>query len=537
MNASIRRSLLPVLCVLGMTACGGGGSGEPNTAVASSNSETVDPLFARQWHLKNSGQVATNGAVATLGMDINVEPVWAACGAGGSCKGEGVTIAVVDTGIEIAHGDLQSNISTALNHRLYFTLNNPASGNPTAAVADGDNAHGTQVAGIIASRDNNGLGGRGVAPRASLVGYNLMQANTTSNKVDAMTYQAASIAVSNNSWGPPDGTGQLSDSSSLWRDAIDHGLANGRGGRGTIYVWPAGNGHSLNGGEWSNADGYANYRGVIAVGALNAQGTRAFYSEPGANVWISAPGGESCATSHAITTTDLSASGGDNPGGSAHEVSDGDYTQCATGTSFATPAISGVAALMVQANPALGWRDVRAILARTARQNDASNPQWAINAAGRRVHHAYGFGMVDAAAAVNAARGWTNLAAQHTHQSAVQPVNLPVPDNNSTGVSSNITISNSGISKIEWVDITFSAGNHAYAADLQLVLIAPSGTQSTLAEPHGCQRPCTPYDGWRFGVARHLDEPADGVWRLVVKDLQAQDSGTFQSWQITVYGH
>lgn len=537
MNASIRRSLLPVLCVLGLNACGGGGSGEPNTAAANATSDTVDPLFTRQWHLKNSGQVTTSGAAATAGADINVEPAWAACGDGGTCKGEGITIAVVDTGIEIAHKDLQSNIATALNHRIY-SMSGAANGNPTSTVTDADNAHGTQVAGVIASRDNNGLGGRGVAPRASLVGYNLMQANTTSNKVDAMTYQIASIAVSNNSWGPPDGTGQLSDSSLLWRDAIDYGLANGRNGRGTIYVWPAGNGHSLNGqGEWSNSDGYANYRGVIAVGALNAQGKRAYYSEPGANVWISAPGGESCATGHAVTTTDLSGSGGSNTGAVAHEVSDGDYTQCAAGTSFATPVVSGVAALMVQANPALTWRDVRAILAQTARQNDASDPQWVINAGGRRVHHAYGFGMVDASAAVTAARSWTNLAAQRSYQSPTQAVNLPIPDNTGVDVSNSITVSNSGISKIEWVDVTFTAADHDYSADLQVVLIAPSGTQSTLAEPHGCQRPCTPHDGWRFGVARHLDEPADGIWRLVVKDLQAQDSGTFQSWQITVYGH
>lgn len=539
MNASVRRSLLAVSCLLGISACGGGGGGS-NTAVASAPPEVVDPLYARQWHLKNTGQAPSIGAAATPGEDINVEPAWATCAGGGACKGEGVTIAVVDDGLEIAHRDLQPNVSTTLSHRVYSTTAAPATGNPTPAVTDGDNAHGTQVGGIIASRDNNGLGGRGVAPRAALVGYNLLQANTTSNKIDAMTYQAASIAVSNNSWGPIDGTGHLADSSALWRDAIDYGLANGRGGRGTIYVWSAGNGHNFAGeGEWSNSDGYANYRGVIAAGALNAQGRRAYYSEPGANVWISAPGGESCDTALAMTTTDLSGIGGTNTGSTLNEAGDGDYTQCARGTSFAAPVVSGVAALMVQANPALTWRDVRVILARTARQNDASDPQWATNGAGRRVHHSYGFGAVDAAAALAAARSWTNLAPQRPpYQSALQAVNQAIPDNTGVAVSSSITVAGSGISRIEWVDVSFSATDHDYAADLQIVLISPSGTQSILASPHGCQGgSCPAYNGWRFGVARHLDEPADGVWQLVVKDMQPADSGTFQSWQVTLYGH
>ncbi|GAB3546626.1 S8 family peptidase [Noviherbaspirillum agri] len=532
MQASIRRAVLAVLCLSGMTACGGGGGGGDYPAPTSG-----DPLFAQQWHLKNTGQAPASGSAATAGADINVEPVWASCGAGGTCKGEGVTIAVVDIGLEIDHPDLQPNISTALAHRIYPS-SGPTTGNPTPPASGiNDFSHGTQVGGIIASRDDNGTGGRGVAPRASLVGYSMLLNRTDSNEADAMTYQAASIAVSNNSWGPPDGSGRIDESSSLWREAIDYGLANGRGGRGTIYVWPAGNGYAGSG-ELSNEDGYANYRGVIAVGAVNAQGTRAPYSEPGANVWVTAPGGEDCETGLAITTADLTGSRGANDGSAASELRDADYTQCAVGTSFSTAIVSGAAALMVQANPALTWRDVRTILAQTARRNDASDVGWAVNGAGRPVHHTYGFGMVDAAAAVTAARGWTNLPAQRSYESPVQTVNTPIPENPGAPVNGNITVAGSGISRIEWVDVTFTAADHAYAGDLQVVLISPSGTQSILAAPHACRDDsCNPYDGWRFGVARLLDEPADGVWQLIVRDQQDGDTGTFQSWQIRVYGH
>ncbi len=65
---------------------------------------------------------------------------------------------------------------------------------------------------------------------------------------------------------------------------------------------------------------------------------------------------------------------------------------------------------MLQANPDLGWRDVKKILMTTASKNDPTDTDWTTNAAGYHVNHKYGFGRVDAAAAVIAAAAWTNLA-------------------------------------------------------------------------------------------------------------------------------
>lgn len=549
--------ITPVLALSLLAACGGGGGSDnpappgaapvaPAAAGPGSDSEAAggnqpaaqpDPLYASQWHLKNTGQAGDAGPAATAGQDLNVEPVWNGCNDNGSCKGEGIAIAVVDRGVEIAHRDLQPNVSTAFASRVYSLSAAPANGDPTPAQTDRENAHGTAVAGIVAARDNNGLGGRGVAPRAALMGYALLQASTSSNEADAMAFQARDVAVSNNSWGPADGNGQLSENNSLWRDAIEFGLASGRNGLGTIYVWAAGNGHTSGFNERSTYDGYASYRGVIAVGALNAQGRRASYSEPGANVWISAPGGEQCAGNLSITTTDLSGEKGYNTGALASELGDVDYTRCMNGTSAAVPSVSGVMALMLQANPALGWRDARGALARSARQTDPADASWKTNGAGRRISEVYGFGAVDAKSAVDAARGWVNLPPQRVYRSPSQVVNLPIPDNAPTGVASTLTVAGSNIAKIEWVDLVFSAASHPYSGDLRIVLTSPSGTELVLADTHFCDGRCVPHDGWRFGIAHLLDEAADGVWKISVKDGAVDDVGNVDSWQLTVYGH
>ncbi|SNS64483.1 Proprotein convertase P-domain-containing protein [Noviherbaspirillum humi] len=556
-----RAAWIPWILLLASCGGGGGGSGDTSTssrAVSSSVAGTAgpvvrapgdagpDPLFPLQWYLKNTGQRGANNYVATAGEDINVEPVWAACADAATCRGEGIAIAVVDSGLEIAHKDLQANMSTTLNHRVYARGAAPVNGDPTPPRGSGSEpslAHGTMVAGIIAARDANGIGGLGVAPRASLVAYRLAGVGASAaDAAEAMAYQAPAIAVSNNSYGPLDDTGQAVGAPTLWQTAVNEGLATGRGGRGTIYVWANGNGGETV--DLSTYDGKASYRGVIAVGAVDAQGKRVSYSERGANMWVSAPAGRFCSRDLTIVTTDLSGDRGENAGGAANDLADGDFTQCMNGTSAAAPVVSGVVALMLQANPALSWRDVRAILANTARQNDPANAGWKKNAAGHAINDAYGFGVVNAAAAVTAARGWTSLPPQLPPVSVTQPVNRPIPDNNTAGIVSDIPVAGSGIRSIEWVDVSVSAGDHPYSADLEIVLTAPSGTQSILAETHVCfteyptqARSCAPYDNWRFGIARHLDEPADGVWRLEVRDKATGDVGTFQSWQLTIYGH
>ena len=106
-----------------------------------------DALYACQWHLENASET-----------DINVEPVWEE-----GIKGEGVNVAVVDDGMYYAHEDLRDNVDTSRNHDY--------TGNEDIYIPF--EHHGTNVAGLIAARDND-IGVRGVAPRATVYGYNFL---------------------------------------------------------------------------------------------------------------------------------------------------------------------------------------------------------------------------------------------------------------------------------------------------------------------------------------------------------------------------
>ena len=515
----------------------GGESTESAQVSAKPVASALDPLYSDQWHLKNTGQLGNNGVPGAVGEDINVEPAWAL-----NYNGLGIRIAVVDDGLEIAHEDLAANVASGLSYNYVYSTSDP-----TNLASDTVAGHGTAVAGIAAARDLNGLGGRGAAPRANLVGYNLLQSPNTSNEADAMTRGSPYVHVSSSSWGPPDGNGTLDAPAVTWRSAIDYGLANGRGGLGVIYTWAAGNGATGSTAcpgcvDNSNYDGYANYRGVTAVASVNDQGKQAAYSESGANLWVSAPGGEYCYT-HTITTTDRTGAVGLNPPDPKYFYSDyanQNYTKCMNGTSAATPGVAGVVALILQAKPTLGWRDVRLILAQSARKNDAADLGWASSTTTPSYHfnHKYGFGVVDAAAAVTLAKNWTNVAAQKTYTvNATSGLPIAIPDNTGASASNSITVANSGIGSIEFIDITFSAADHPYSGDLDIALTSPSGAVSQLSAQHICSPACTAYNAWVFGSARHLGESADGKWTLTVRDLKTGDTGTFQSWGLKFYGH
>lgn len=480
-----------------------------------------DPLFAAQWHHDNTGQ---NGG--TAGEDARTPEAWAL-----GFDGTGSRIAIIDNGLQLGHPDLLGN--AVPNGSKSFT---------GGGVDPGPGDHGTACAGVAAAIGENAIGGLGSAPSAELIGLNLLLNNTLANQIDAMTFDNQNVSVSSNSWGPPDTQGVLEDSPAVWRSAVDDGVTLGRGGLGTIYTWACGNGASSAGNlvDNSNYDGYANYYGVIAVSAVGDNGRQAFYSEDGANVWIAAPSEGN--SGQAITTTDLIGTSGFNSGTSGgSDYEDLAYTNTFNGTSSSTPLVSGVVGLMIDANPNLTWSDVRVILAQTARMNDPADADWTTNGAGFNINHAYGFGVVDAAAAVTTAQTWTSLTPVITEGIAEFPVNQAISDNDPTPVTIPIAVSGATINELEYIHVFVDIPDHDFWPDLEIEITSPAGTVSRLATPHAAvtasQNLVLPrMENWRFGVARCLGEGVNGTWTITVRDLFSGQTGTVDSVRLEFFG-
>ena len=479
-----------------LNKCQGLGESLPNTA-----DRPKDPLYKCQWHLNNFGQFGGTG------QDINVEEAWV------TTMGAGITVRVVDDGVNGEHVDLSDN----------FTV---YAGDVDIGGAD---EHGTRVAGVIAARDND-RGGRGVAPRASISSYKLPPGEPSDPAVQdaiqlAMVHDLDVTAVSNNHWGILNlRTGDPRIAPAGWEMAIEKGVTEGFGGKGISYVTA--------GASWqldadANLDEYGNHYGVITVCAVNHQDIR-YSSAPGANLWLCAPAGAGI-NAPEITTTDL-----------------GSYTERFSGTSAAAPIVSGVVALMRSANMNLTWRDVKLILAASARQNDSSNSDWQTGALvygsdseHYTFNHDYGFGVVDAGAAVALAAGWSTLPELRELTLASQGAPVNIPDAPASGfgetVTTSIVVDTDYVGFIEFVEINLDIDHDSYT-NLQIDLVSPSGATSQLARRAAgfTARPLR--ESFRLGSARHLGEESLGTWTLHIKDGRRQNTGTLKSWSLTFYG-
>ena len=480
-----------------------------------------DPLLPRQWTLKNTGQSG-----GTPGADANVFPVWES-----GRHGEDVVISIVDDGVESAHPDLTDRIVPQAGYDYRDQDSQPEPEGANGVDAEGKPAadsHGTAVAGVAAASGNNGIGVAGAAYAARLVPIRLIGGNAGDDQeAKAMAHRLDLVHISNNSWGADDDGKTINAPGPLMKAALDTALSQGRGGLGTIFVWSAGNG----GNEQDNAnnDGYANHPGTIAVGALNDLGHRADYSEPGACLIVSAPSGNDKSRSPGSFTTDLLGERGYNRADVESDIAEIDYTSTFNGTSSAAPLVSGVVALMLQANPKLGWRDVQEVLIRSAAMTQPENPGWFTNSGKIRFNHEFGAGRVDASAAVQLASGWRNLGARRSAVVVKATKDLPpIPDE---GVfQGNLLVTDD--LRVEQVTLNLTL-THPSRGELAIDLISPAGTISHLFVPHGDTNQNIEH---RFTSVFHWGESARGDWKLRIRDTVGRNAGQVSDYRLEVFG-
>ena len=510
-----------------------------------------DQLIQKQWHLKFQGQPGS-----LPGKDMNVESVWKypkttafvysgnattdlTRAAADHIRGGNVTIGIVDDGMEWSHPDLLPNVIKVLQYDWNGKDNDPKP-NPFAFPPE---AHGTACAGVAAARGNNKIGVSGVAPEANLVGMRLIAgANTDLDEAEAMTWHPDQIQILSNSWGPPDSGDILRGPDVLTLDALKYATTFGRGGLGTIITFAAGNGRNVIPGEQlgndnSNYDGYANSIYTIAVAAMDSLGMQAYYSEAGANLVVAAPSNGS-SPALGIMTTDNKGPEGYNYGIVGTDIygrpdfrGSGDITQNFGGTSSATPAVSGVIALMLQRNPNLGWRDVQEILMRSAKKIDSQNIDWKSNIVNATVtidhNHKYGAGLVDAAAAVALSGNWTNLSQQKSQTATTNATTLLA--NGTT--TCNFTVTGTSL-RAEHVTLQLTIPDIS-KGNLTITLKSPNGSNSTLCEPHSDTT--NTFTSWKFMTVRNWAESSNGTWTLEITNHGAT-TGNLTDAELVVYG-
>jgi subtilisin family serine protease len=304
------------------------------------NATVNDALHSNQWAHVNTGQsVATGSDPATVngsaGADMDVDLAWDI-----SSGDPDIIVAIIDSGVDLDHPDLDDNLVTGEDF----------SGDDDGPDAPGDEAHGTNCAGLVAAEGNNSIGVAGIAYECSIMPIQIFNSAGSAALADiagAINYAWQNGAdILSNSWGGGSPSATL-------ETAINNAKTFGRGGDGCVVLFSSGN----------NANGVVNYPAslstVIAVGASSmfdekknpGSADRQFWwgGNYGADLDIVAP--------TICYSTDIAGANG---------YSSTDYYSTFNGTSAACPNAAGVAALILSVNPNLSAAQVQDILQQSA---------------------------------------------------------------------------------------------------------------------------------------------------------------------------
>lgn len=303
-----------------------------------------DPLYADQFFLE----------------DIDIEEAWAI-----TTGSADISVVVADNGCDLTHPELVDKLDPGLD---------PIEDDGDPSWKEGQGAeHGTACAGLVAASTDNGLGIAGACPDCRLRCARLLPAAGEQVTVasDVLTFEFAlevDADVVSNSWGFVDAIpvpGPL-------RDAIIDVQQNGRGGKGAVVVFAAGNdGRIVYDDELLAVDG------VLGVGAVSSIGELTQYTNGGRSLDVVAPIG--------AVAPDLQGANGAEPG---------DFTTTFSGTSSACPIVAGLAGLMIADDPELTADDINEAFMATAKQSLLADPD-------DEGHDAYfGYGLVQPALAL-----------------------------------------------------------------------------------------------------------------------------------------
>jgi len=466
---------------------------------------TADPESDRMWHM--NGKFLRDETPVHLAVPLDV-------------RGAGITVGIVDDGTNFAHPDLIRSYARTNSRAVGRTGDSPL---PHAG-----STHGTATAGIVAAARDNGVCGSGIAPDAKYAAIRML--GTGAHEADealALGHMCGrgdgDTSIYSNSWGPPDGTTRFEGVSPVVADMLEHCDS-----RGAIYVWAAGNGATKL--DTCSADGFVQSPHTIAVGGATYAGTPAWYTEPCPAVFVAAPSSGAVA---GITTTSTR---------NGMPSCRNDFG----GTSAAAPAIAGVVALLLEANPHLRRRDVMHVLLQSAQtrmhhewahdEHFLTNAAYAFekNGAGWYYSDVMGFGLPNATLAVQIAESWHPLPAGVSHVYSAPDLRA---QKRSGGVCKHTEISfavTADIAALEdvYLRTKISAGSGIKLIDY-IYLESPAGTKSYFFRNN--KKHETSLE-WTFKSVQFWGESPVGTWKLALCNRAAY-MATLRETSLILHGY
>ncbi|XP_016337216.1 furin-1-like isoform X1 [Sinocyclocheilus anshuiensis] len=461
--------------------------------------EPTDPKFAQQWYLYNEDH-----------RDLNVKDAWKQ-----GFTGQGVVVSILDDGIEKKHPDLIQNYDPDASYDV-----NDGDPDPQPRYTQlNDNRHGTRCAGEVAAVANNGMCGVGVAYNSKIGGVRMLDGEVTDVvEAQSLSLNPQHIDIYSASWGPEDDGKTVDGPAKLAKEAFLRGVMEGRGGRGSIFVWASGNGGREK--DSCNCDGYTNSIYTLSISSSTQNGNVPWYSEACSSTLATTYSSGSL-NEKQIVTTDLRQK----------------CTDSHTGTSASAPLAAGIIALALEANKNLTWRDMQHLVVRTSNPAHLTTNDWKTNGVGRRVSHSYGYGLLDAGAIVALAKNWTNVGPQR--KCVLSLVSEP------RNIGSHLVI-NKSVDACAGTDNFVSSLEHAQAqltlsynrrGSLAIFLISPQGTRSTLLAPRPHDYSSEGFSDWAFMTTHSWDEDPRGEWTLEIENVAGtSDYGTLTQFTLVLYG-
>uniref|UniRef100_A0A8C3JAN1 Proprotein convertase subtilisin/kexin type 5 n=1 Tax=Calidris pygmaea TaxID=425635 RepID=A0A8C3JAN1_9CHAR len=470
-----------------------------------------DPKWPSMWYMHCSDNTHH------CQSDMNIVGAWKR-----GYTGKNVVVTILDDGIERNHPDLMQNYDSQAS----FDVNGNDFDPMPRYDASNENKHGTRCAGEVAATANNSHCTVGIAFNAKIGGVRMLDGDVTDMvEAKSLSLNPQHIHIYSASWGPDDDGKTVDGPASLARQAFENGIRMGRRGLGSVFVWASGNGGRSR--DHCSCDGYTNSIYTISISSTAESGKKPWYLEECASTLATTySSGESY--DRKIITTDLRQR----------------CTDSHTGTSASAPMAAGIIALALEANPFLTWRDIQHIIVRTSRAGHLNANDWKTNAAGYKVSHLYGFGLMDAEAMVIEAEKWTTVPPQHVCvENTDRQIKTIRPDSvvrsiyKATGCSDN---PNHHVIYLEHVVVRITI-THPRRGDLAIYLTSPSGTRSQLLANRLFDHSMEGFKNWEFMTTHCWSEKAAGDWILEICDTPSQlrnfkTPGKLKEWSLVLYG-